>query len=155
MDCCTQGFPVRHQLPELAQTHVHQDGDAIQPSHPLSSPSPPAFNISQHQGLVQWVSSCIRWPILRYAAAKSLQSFPTLCDPVDGSPPGSPIPGILQARTLEWVAISFSIDCAKGDRMGTYICTAESLSCSPETITTLLVGCILIQNKKFKRKKKK
>ena len=98
---------------------------------------------------------CIRWPILRYAAAKLLQSFPTLCDPVDGSPPGSPIPGILQARTLEWVAISFSTDCAKGDRMGTYICTAESLSCSPETITTLLVGCILIQNKKFKRKKKK
>ena len=42
------------------------------------------------------------------AAAKSLQSCPTLCDPTDGSPPGSPIPGILQARTLEWVAISFS-----------------------------------------------
>ena len=42
------------------------------------------------------------------AAAKSLQSFPTLCNPIDGSPPGSPIPGILQARTLEWVAISFS-----------------------------------------------
>ena len=44
----------------------------------------------------------------RYAAAKSLQSCPTLCDPIDGSPPGSAIPGILQARTLEWVAISFS-----------------------------------------------
>ena len=43
-----------------------------------------------------------------YAAAKSLQSCPTLCDPVDGSPPGSPVPGILQARTLEWVAISSS-----------------------------------------------
>ena len=42
------------------------------------------------------------------AAAKSVQSCPTLCDPVDGSPPGSPVPGILQARTLEWVAISFS-----------------------------------------------
>ena len=41
-------------------------------------------------------------------AAKSLQSYPTLCDPIDGSPPGSPVPGILQARTLEWVAISFS-----------------------------------------------
>ena len=45
------GFPVHHQLPELAQTHVHQVGDAIQPSHPLSSPSPPAFNLSQHQSL--------------------------------------------------------------------------------------------------------
>ena len=42
------------------------------------------------------------------AAAKSLQSYPILCDPIDGSPPGSPVPGILQARTLEWVAISFS-----------------------------------------------
>ena len=47
-------------------------------------------------------------PIWTAATAKSLQSCPTLCDPIDGSPPGSPIPGILQARTLEWVAISFS-----------------------------------------------
>jgi len=46
-------------------------------------------------------------PAAAAAAAKSLQSYPTLCDPIDGSPPGSPIPGILQARTLEWVAISF------------------------------------------------
>ena len=57
MDCSTPGFHVNHQLLELAQTHVHRVGDAIQPSHPLSSPSPPAFNISQHQGLFQWVSS--------------------------------------------------------------------------------------------------
>ena len=47
MDCSTPGFPVHHQLPELAQTHVHQVGDATQPSHPLLSPSPPAFNLSQ------------------------------------------------------------------------------------------------------------
>ena len=52
MNCSTPGFPVPHQLQELAQTHIHQVGDAIQPSHPLSSPSPPAFNLSQHQGLV-------------------------------------------------------------------------------------------------------
>ena len=51
MDCSTPGLPVHHQLLELAQTHVHWVGDAIQPSHPLSSPSPPAFNLSQHQGL--------------------------------------------------------------------------------------------------------
>ena len=57
MDCSTLGFHVRRQLPELAQTHVHWGGDAIQPSHPLSSPSPPTFNLSQHQGLFQWVSS--------------------------------------------------------------------------------------------------
>ena len=57
MDCSTPGFPIRHQLPELTQTHVHGVGDAIRPSHPLSSPSPPAFNLSQHQGLFQWVGS--------------------------------------------------------------------------------------------------
>ena len=79
-DCSTPGFPVYHQLLELAQTHVHQVGDAIQPSY---------FTAAA-------------------AAAKSLQSCLTLCDPTDGSPLGSPVPGILQARTLEWVAISFS-----------------------------------------------
>ena len=53
IDCSIPGFPVHHQLPELVQTHVHQVGDAIKPSHPLSSPSPSAFNLSQHQSLFQ------------------------------------------------------------------------------------------------------
>ena len=57
MNLSTPGLPVHHQLPEFTQTHVHQVGDAIQPSHPLSSPSPPALNPSQHQGLFQWVNS--------------------------------------------------------------------------------------------------
>ena len=56
MDCNTPDFTVNDQLPEFTQTHVHWVGDAIQPSHPLSSPSPPAFNLSQHQGLFQWVT---------------------------------------------------------------------------------------------------
>ena len=56
-DCSRSGFPICHQLLELAQTHVHWISDAIQPSHPLSSPSPPAFNLSQDQGHFQWVSS--------------------------------------------------------------------------------------------------
>ena len=56
-DCSMPGLPVHHQLPEFTQTCVHRLGDAIQPSHPLSPPSPPAFNLSQHQGLLQWVSS--------------------------------------------------------------------------------------------------
>ena len=56
MECSTPGFPVHHQLPKLAQTHVHRISDAIQPSHSLSSPSPPAFRLSQHQGLFQRVS---------------------------------------------------------------------------------------------------
>ena len=56
MNCSTPGLPVHHQLPEFTQTHVHWVGDAIQPSHPLSSPSPLAPNPSQHQGLFQWVN---------------------------------------------------------------------------------------------------
>ena len=57
MDYWTPGFSVHHQLPELTQIHIHRVSDAIQPPHPLSSPSPPAFNLSQHQGLFH-----IRWP---------------------------------------------------------------------------------------------
>ena len=57
MDFSTPGLPVHHQLPEFTQTHVHRVSNAIQPSHPLLSPSPPTFNLSQHQGLFQWVSS--------------------------------------------------------------------------------------------------
>ena len=57
MDCSTPGFPILHSLPEFAQTYVHWVSDAIQPSHPLSPPSPPAFNLSQHQGLFQWAGS--------------------------------------------------------------------------------------------------
>jgi len=146
MDCSTAGFPVHHQLLELAQTHVHQIGDAIQPSYPLSSPSPSiflsirvfsnesvlhirwpkywsfSFSISppnEYSGLISFrmdwldllakaISRVFSNITAAAAAAKSPQSCPTLCDPTDGSPPGSPIPGILQARTLEWVAISFS-----------------------------------------------
>ena len=56
MNCSTPGLPVHHQLLEFTQTHVHRVCDAIQPSHPLSSPSPPAHNPSQHQSLLQWVN---------------------------------------------------------------------------------------------------
>ena len=82
------GLPVHHELPEFTQTHVHRVGDAIQPSgwH-LSSPSPPAPNSSQHQGVFQ---------------------ESTLHDPINYSPSGSSVQGILQARILERVAIPFS-----------------------------------------------
>ena len=66
MDCSTPGFPVHHQLPELAQTHVHPVSDAIEPSHPLWCPSPPAFNLPQHQSLFQQVS-------LSHQVAKELE----------------------------------------------------------------------------------
>ena len=62
MNHSTPGLPVHHQLPESTQTHVHWVGHAIQPSHPLSSPSPPALNLSQHQGLFESVRSCTMWP---------------------------------------------------------------------------------------------
>ena len=62
MDCSTPGFPAHHQLPKIAQTHVHWVGNAIQPSHPLLSPSPPAFNLSQHQGLSKESVLWIGWP---------------------------------------------------------------------------------------------
>ena len=68
VDCSMPGLSVHHQLLELAQTHAHWVGDAIQPSHPLLSPSPPAFDLSHHQGVLKWVSSSnesalrIRWP---------------------------------------------------------------------------------------------
>ena len=57
MDCSTRGLYVHHHLPEFTQTHVHRVVDTIQPSHALLSPSPPALNLSQHQGLFKWVSS--------------------------------------------------------------------------------------------------
>ena len=62
MDCSTPGLPVHHQLPESTQTHTHQVRDAIQPSHLLSSPSPPSPNPSQHRGLSNESVLCIRWP---------------------------------------------------------------------------------------------
>ena len=62
MNRSTPGLPVHHQLPEFTQTHVRRVSDAIQPSHPLSSPFPPARNPSQHQSLFQWVTLLMRWP---------------------------------------------------------------------------------------------
>ena len=62
MDCSTPGLPVYHQFPEFTQTHVHWVSDTIQPSHPLLSPSPPALNLSQHQGLFNESALHIRWP---------------------------------------------------------------------------------------------
>ena len=72
MDYSTPGFPVLHHLLELAQTHVHPVGDAIQPSHPLSSPSSPAFNLSQHQGLLQWTGSSHQMAYIEASASASV-----------------------------------------------------------------------------------
>ena len=84
MGCSTPGLLVHYQVPEFAQTHVHWVSDAIQPSDPLLSPSPPAFNLSQHQGLFQWVSSS-------HQVAKVLKFQ-------------------LQHQSFQWILISFRID---------------------------------------------
>ena len=118
MDCSTPGFPVPHQLPELAQTHVHRVGDAIQLSYPLLSPFPPAFNLFQHQGLFQWVSpshqvaKVLELQLVVLGSLKIFLSSPlsakvdlyqcfqfssvsqsclTLCDPIDCSTLGFPV----------------------------------------------------------------
>ena len=111
MDCSTAGFPVHHQLPELAQTHVHQVSDAIlQPSHPLLSRSPPAFNLSQHQGLFQ--SDCQSTEVSASALVLEL-IFRTdfLEDELVGSPfiprnsqQSSPIP---QSKSINSSVLSF------------------------------------------------
>ena len=89
MDCSTPGFPVLHHLPELAQTPVHWVSDAIQPSHPPSLLSPPAFSLSQHQGLFQWVSSLHQVAkVLEFMCVLVAQSCLTLYNAMDCSPYG-------------------------------------------------------------------
>ena len=84
MNRSTPGLPVHHQLSEFTQTHVHWVGDAIQPSHPLSSPSPPAPNPSQHQGLFQWVtSSCQVAKVLEFQLQHQSFLVGSPCNPRD------------------------------------------------------------------------
>ena len=90
MNCSTPGLPVHHQLPEFTQIHVHRVSDAIQPSHPQSSPSPPAPNPSQHQSLFQWVNSS-------HQVAKVLEfSFSII--------PSKEIPGLISFR-MDWLEL--------------------------------------------------
>ena len=90
MSCSTPGLPVHHQLLEFTQTHVHWVGDAIQPSHPLSSPSPPTFNLFQYQGLFKQVSSS-------YQVAK-IWSFSFNISPSNEHP------GLISFR-MDWLAL--------------------------------------------------
>ena len=83
MDCSTPGLPVHHQLSEFTQTHIHWVCDAIQPSHPLLSPSPPAFTLSQHRSLFKWVL-CIRWQGIGVSASASVLPMNTQDWPPSG-----------------------------------------------------------------------
>ena len=117
MNRSTPGLPVHHQLPEFTQTHVHRVSDAIQPSHPLSSPSPPAPNPSQHQSLFQWVNSShevakvlefqlqhqsFQWTLRTDLLWDGLVGSP--CSPRDSQDGTSPIP---QFRSIDSLALSF------------------------------------------------
>ena len=88
MNCSMPGLPVHHQLPEFTQTYVHRVSDAIQPSHPLSSPSPPALNPSQHRSLFQWVNSS-------HEVAKVLEFQLNII-------PSKEIPGLISFR-MDWL----------------------------------------------------
>ena len=116
MDHSTPGFPVHHQLLEFTQTHLHWIGDAIQPSHPLSSLSPPAFNLSQHQGIFKWVLSShqvakvselqlqhrsLQWIYRTDSLSNGLVGSP--CSPRDSQEP-SPTP---QFKNINSSALSF------------------------------------------------
>ena len=118
MDCSMPGFPVHHQLPELTQIHVHWVSDAIQPSHPLSSPSPPVFNLSQHQGLFQWVSSLhqvakvlefqlqhqsFQWIFRTDFLWNGLVGFP--CSPRDSQESSKPQFKSINSSALSWLFI--------------------------------------------------
>ena len=116
MNHSTPGLPVHHKLPEFTQTHAHRVSDAIQPSHPLSSPFHPAPNSSQHQGLFQWVSSShevakvlefqlqhqsFQWTPRTYLLQEGLVGSP--CSPSD-SQESSPT---LQFKSINFLALSF------------------------------------------------
>ena len=116
MNCSIPGVPVHHQLPESTQTHVHWVGDAIQPSHPLSSPSPPVSNPSQHQSLFQWVNSSheVAKVVEFQLQYQSFQRTPRAdllqnglvgspCSPRD-SQESSPTP---QFKSINYLALSF------------------------------------------------
>ena len=105
MDCRMPGLPVHHQLLEFTQTQVHQVGDAIQPSHPLSSPPPPAPNPSQHQGLFQWVNSSHEVAkVLEFQLHHQSFQWTSRTDLQDWSQESSPTP---QFKSINSLVLSF------------------------------------------------
>ena len=137
MDYSMPGFPVHHQLLELAQTHVHRVGDAIQPSHSLSPASLPVFNLSQHQGLFQWVSSSHQVAkVLEFQLQhQSFQWTPrtdflqdglvgSLCSPRD-SQESSPTP---QFKSINSLMLSFMVQLSH-----LYMTTGETIALTTRT----------------------
>ena len=109
MNRSTPGFPVHHQLPEFTQTHIHRVGDAIQPSHPLSSPSPLAPNPSQHQGLFQWVNSSHEVAkVLEFQLQHQSFQWTPRTDLLYDGPPCSPRDSQESSPTPQFKSINFS-----------------------------------------------
>ena len=149
MSCSTPGFPVHHQLPKLAQIHIHPVGDAIQPSHPLSSPSPPTFNLSQRQDLFQGVSSSHQVArVLRFQLQH--QSFQWIfrtdffedwlvwspCSSKD-SQESSPIP---QFKSINfWHSAFFMVQLSHPYMITVWIFVGKVMSLLPNTLSRLVI----------------
>ena len=129
MNLSKPGFPIHHQLPESTPTHVHWVGDVILPSHPLSSPSPPALNFSQHQGLFKWVSSL-------HQVAKVLEFQ-------------------LQRQSFQWTPRT---DLLQDELVGSLCCPRDSQESSPtpqfKSIDSGILIHSILQNLYQNRKKK-
>ena len=121
MNCSTPGLPVHHQLPEFTQTHVHRVCDAIQPSHPRSSPSPPAPNPSQHHSFSNGSTLCMRWP--KYWSF----SFSII--------PSKEIPGLISFR-VDWLDLLASQESSPTPQFKSINSSALSLLHSP-TLTSI------------------
>ena len=119
MNRSTPGLPIHHQLPEMSQTHVHQVSDAIQPSHPLSSPSPSAPNPSQHQGLFHWVNSPRVGPSIGVSASASVLPMNTQ----DWSPLGWTGWISLQSKGLSTVFSNTTVQ--KHQFFGAQLCSVQ------------------------------
>ena len=145
----TPGLPVHHQLSESTQTHVHRVSDAIQPSYPLSSPSPPALNLSQHQGLFQWVSSSHQVAKvlefqLQHLSFQWIFKTDILWDGLVGSPcsprdsqESSPTP---QFKSINSLPLSFR-EMQMKTTINYHLIAAEGASLVTQTVWNLLAMC--------------
>ena len=148
MDCSKPGLPVHHQLLEFIQTHLHGVGNAIQPFHPLSSPSPPALNLSQHQGLFKWVSSSHQMAkVLEFQLQhQSFQWKPRtdlLLDGLVGSPcsprdsqESSPTP---QFKSINSLTLNFMVQLSHP-----YMTTGKTIALTRRTFSVKWCLCFLI-----------
>ena len=144
MDCSTPGLPVHHQLPEFTQTHVHQVNDVIQPSHPLSSPSPPALNLSQNQVFSNESTLRIRWPkywSFSFSISPSNEHSGVICFRMDWLDPlavQGTIKNLFQHHTSKasifWCSIFFIVQLSHA-----YMTTGKNIALTRRTFFKLII----------------